>query len=127
MVEWENTRKQDLINQKMKTQEEVLKLKGKKKSLAITMEQVNNRFNELNATVGDTRKKVVEVKAEIDSMRLQRDTKLGLLSSIKAQIKALNDRQLFIEQEKLKLAQQLKSSAIAGMTSLTPFPCFDEF
>ena len=81
------------------------------------MESVNNKLNELNATVGETRKKVVDVKADIDSMRLQRDQKLGLLSSIKAQIKALSDRQLYIEQEKLNLAQQLKNtSAAAGMS-----------
>ena len=81
------------------------------------MEQVNNKLNELNGTVGETRKKVVDVKADIDSMRLQRDQKLGLLSSIKAQIKALNDKQLYIEQEKLNLAQQLKNtSAAAGMS-----------
>lgn len=118
MLEWENTRKQDLTNQKLKTQEELLKLKSKKKTLAINMEQVNNKLNELNASVTETRKKVVDVKAEIDSMRVQRDQKLGLLSSIKAQIKALSDRQLYIEQEKLNLAQQLKATnAAAGMHS----------
>jgi chromosome segregation ATPase len=115
MIEWENTRKQDLTNQKMKTQEEVHRLKSKKKSLAIDMEQVNNKFNELNGVVAETRKKVVDVKAEIDSMRLQRDQKLGLLSSIKAQIKSLNDRQLYIEQEKINLTQQLKNSSTTGI------------
>ncbi|CAG2109286.1 unnamed protein product, partial [Medioppia subpectinata] len=114
MIEWENTRKQDLINQKIKTQEEVLKLKSKKKSLALDMERVNNKLNELNGTVAETRKKVVDIKADIDSMRLERDQKLGLLSSIKAQIKALNDRQLYIEQEKLNLTQQLKNTAAAA-------------
>ncbi len=115
MIEWENTRKQDLTNQKMKTQEEVHRLKSKKKSLAIDMEQVNNKLNELNGVVAETRKKVVDVKAEIDSMRLERDQKLGLLSSIKAQVKSLNDRQLYIEQEKINLTQQLKNSSTTGI------------
>lgn len=115
MIEWENTRKQDLTNQKLKTQEEVHRLKSKKKSLAIDMEQVNNKFNELNGVVAETRKRVVDVKAEIDSMRLERDQKLGLLSSIKAQVKSLSDRQLYIEQEKLNLAQQLKNTTTTGI------------
>ncbi|XP_054165582.1 intersectin-1-like isoform X2 [Oppia nitens] len=112
MVEWENSRKQEFINQKIKTQEEVLKLKSKKKTLALDMEKVNNILNDLNVTAAETRKKVVDIKADIDSMRLERDQKLGLLSSIKAQMKSLNDRQLYIEQQKLNLTQQLKNTTL---------------
>lgn len=48
-------------------------------------------------------------------MRTQRDTKMGLLSSLKAQLKGLSDRQLIIEQEKINLTNQLKSAYQANL------------
>ena len=48
-------------------------------------------------------------------MRTQRDTKMGLLSSLKAQLKGLSDRQLIIEQENINLTNQLKSAYQANL------------
>lgn len=50
-----------------------------------------------------SKKQVSEAKAKIDSMRGERDTKMGLITSLEAQLKAVQDRKIYLQQEELNL------------------------
>lgn len=107
--EIEQTQRQELINVRSRLQEEVQKLKSRKKALKIEHEQAEKRISESKAQAQASRDKVVRVKADIDSMRTRRDAIMARQAATKAQMKALTDKQLFIEQEKVKLSAQLKT------------------
>lgn len=64
-----------------------------------------------------SKKQVAEAKAKIDSMRSERDTKMGLITSLEAQLKTVLDRKAYLQQEELNLiaiASQKEPIAIAS-------------
>lgn len=107
--ELEQSRRNELINQRSRLQEEVLKLKSRRKALTIEHEQMNKRIVEGKAAATASREKVVRVKSEIDGMRIKRDATMAKQASIKEQMKSFTEKNLFIEQEKVKLSTQLKT------------------
>lgn len=50
-----------------------------------------------------SKKQVAEAKAKIDSMRNERDTKMGFITSLEAQLKTVLDRKAYLQQEELNL------------------------
>lgn len=50
-----------------------------------------------------SKKQVTEAKAKIDLMRTERDTKMGLITSLEAQLKTLQDRKAYLNHEELSL------------------------
>ena len=107
--ELETARRQELINQRGRLLEEVQKLKSRRKGLAIEHEQMDKRLVENRDVASASRNKVVNVKTEIDSMRKRRDELLAKQAQIKIQIGQINEKQLVIEQEKVKLSAQIKT------------------
>lgn len=116
-LEWERQRCQELLSQRQREQENVCHMKNRNKNLTFELEELNNKINEMTQSVAETRKGVADMKSSIDNMRSTRDTKLTELSSIKQQLKDVNDRLLLLNQEKLKLIGQLKSNQTANPTN----------
>ena len=107
--ELEQARRNELITQRGRLLEEVQKLKSRRKALTIEHEQMDKRIVDSKAAAAASRDKVVKVKSEIDGMRTKRDETIAKQSQIKLEMKSTTDKQLFIEQEKVKLSAQLKS------------------
>lgn len=107
--ELEQAKRSELIMQRAKLLEEVQKLKSKRKALAIEHQKADKQIVECKAAAAASRAKVVKVKNEIDGMRIKRDEKMAKQASYKAQFQSITDKQLFIEQEKVRLASLLKS------------------
>lgn len=107
--ELEQAKRSELLAQRTRLMDEISKLKSKKKILAIEHEKIDKDLMEKKSSAQKSREKVVAIKGEIDGMRIKRDQILAKQSQIKSQIKSLTDKQLFVEQEKVRLASQLKS------------------
>lgn len=108
-AEVEKTRRNELTTARARLMEEVQKLKSRKKTLAIEHEQTDKQLAESRAICATSRDKIVKIKTEIDGMRLKRDEIMQKQNAIKAQMKSFTEQQLFIEQEKVRMAAQLKS------------------
>ena len=119
MIEWENQKKSEMQATKQRVQEALINLKAKKQRMIVDVEQVNSQLNGLKEKVEETRSKVSEAKQEIDKMRVTRDTKLKEMNLLKTQIRAMQERHLIIEQEKLSLATQLKNLNIIENNNIT--------
>lgn len=49
------------------------------------------------------KKQVADAKAKIDSMRSERDTKAGLITSLEAQLKTIRERKAFLDHEEMQI------------------------
>lgn len=107
--ELEQARRNELLIKRARLLEEVQKLKSRRKALTIDHEKIDKLLLNTKDNVTASRLKVVKVKNEIDGMRIKRDEKLAKQASFKAQFQEITDKQLFIEQEKVKLSSMLKS------------------
>lgn len=119
MIEWENQKKSEMQATKQRVQEALINLKAKKQRMIVDVEQVNSQLNGLKEKVEEIRSKVSEAKQEIDKMRVTRDAKLKEMNTLKQQIRAIHERHLIIEQEKLSLSTQLKNLNIVENNNIT--------
>lgn len=122
-LEWEKQRMQELLSQKQREQENVSRLKGHRKALALQIEQVENKINEANQKLTDTKKGVAEMKAFIDEMRLERDTKMRELNETRLELKEISDKMLLLNQEKLSHQGRLKTVGANNNYSLAMNSC----
>ncbi|KAG0426335.1 hypothetical protein HPB47_026548 [Ixodes persulcatus] len=110
-LEWEKQRMQELLSQKQREQENMSRLKAHKTSIFLQLEQMENKINESNLKLADTKKSVAEMKACIDEMRLERDAKMKELNETKLELKEISDKMLLLNQEKLSHQGRLKMAA----------------
>ncbi|CAN7984735.1 unnamed protein product, partial [Ixodes pacificus] len=117
-LEWEKQRMQELLSQKQREQENMSRLKAHKTSIFLQLEQMaslplllENKINESNLKLADTKKGVAEMKACIDEMRLERDAKMKELNETKLELKEISDKMLLLNQEKLSHQGRLKMAA----------------
>ncbi|KAL1436160.1 hypothetical protein MTO96_010898 [Rhipicephalus appendiculatus] len=122
-LEWEKQRMQELLSQKQREQENVSRLKGHRKALALQIEQVENKINEANQKLTDTKKGVAEMKACIDEMRVERDTKMRELNEARLELKEISDKMLLLNQEKLSHQGRLKTIGANANYSLAMNSC----
>nr|XP_037281605.1 intersectin-1-like isoform X2 [Rhipicephalus microplus] len=122
-LEWEKQRIQELLSQKQREQENVSRLKGHRKALALQIEQVENKINEANQKLADTKKGVAEMKACIDEMRVERDTKMRELNEARLELKEIGDKMLLLNQEKLSHQGRLKTIGASTNYSLAMNSC----
>lgn len=107
--ELEQARRNELLAQRARLVEEIQKFKSRRKQVLLEHEKVDKGLNEAKTNVALQREKVVRAKAEIDDMRIKRDQKLAKHAQVAANMKTITERQLFIEQEKVRLSAQLKT------------------
>ena len=100
LKEWEESRKQELINHRSREDEKVLTLRARQEHLTKDVEELREKVTELTNNIADTRTGVTEVKTFIDGMRSGRDTKMADMKSLKQQLKDQNERLLKVSFEK---------------------------
>ncbi|XP_075677033.1 dynamin associated protein 160 isoform X2 [Dermatophagoides pteronyssinus] len=112
--ELEQARRTELLTQRSRLTEELQKFKSRRKVLILEHEQIDKQLNESKKLAQTSRDRVVRLKTEIDGMRIKRDQTLAKQTQIKSQMKLLTEKQLIVEQEKVRLAAQLKSLIANG-------------
>ena len=108
LKEWEESRKQELINHRSREDEKVLTLRARQEHLTKDVEELREKVTELTNNIADTRTGVTEVKTFIDGMRSGRDTKMADMKSLKQQLKDQNERLLKVrDRSKFKIHHSL--------------------
>ena len=67
------------------------------------LKMIEQQSSILNEQLVARKKQVAEAKGKIDSMRSERDTKAGLITSLEAQLLTVSDRKAFLDHEELSL------------------------
>lgn len=67
------------------------------------MKMIEQQMSILSEQLVASKKQVTEAKAKIDAMRSDRDTKMGLLTALEAQLKTVQDRKAYLNHEELNL------------------------
>lgn len=109
LKEWEDTRKEELKQHKMREEEKVFTLKARQEHLTKDLDDIRDKVKTLTDNISDTRTGVTDVKQFIDGMRSSRDTKMSDMTSLKTQLKDQNERLIKVAQEKAKLEAKNKA------------------
>ncbi|MGH0151224.1 UNVERIFIED_CONTAM: hypothetical protein FKN15_042702 [Acipenser sinensis] len=100
--EWEKTRRQELMNQRNKQQEDIVRLKAKKKSLEMELEAVGDKHKQISGRLRDVQNKKVVQKSELDLIDQKRDRRIMEINNLQQQLEGLrqsqNKQQRAIEQ-----------------------------
>ena len=67
------------------------------------LKMIDSQISVLSEQLVTWKKQVAEAKAKIDSMRSDRDTKAGLITSLEAQLQTVRDRKAFLQHEEQNL------------------------
>lgn len=78
-------------------------VKGKAELERRRLRIIDEQLELLGDRVNSFKSQVADVKAKIDSMRPERDSKMGLITSLEAQLKTLQDRKAYLHQEEISL------------------------
>lgn len=67
------------------------------------LKMIEQQISVLSEQLVASKKQVTEAKAKIDSMRSDRDTKMGLITSLEAQLKTVQDKKAYLNHEEQNL------------------------
>uniref|UniRef100_A0A673IC21 Intersectin-2-like n=1 Tax=Sinocyclocheilus rhinocerous TaxID=307959 RepID=A0A673IC21_9TELE len=84
-LEWERRRKQELLNQKSEEQEEIIKLRAKKRSLEMELEAVGNKQKQISDKLRDAEGKKRIHKNELEMINQKRDSCITEINSLQKQ------------------------------------------
>uniref|UniRef100_A0A672HQ07 Intersectin 2a n=1 Tax=Salarias fasciatus TaxID=181472 RepID=A0A672HQ07_SALFA len=119
--EWERGRKEELLRRREGEQEEISRLRARKKSLELELEAVGNKHKQISDRLRDAQSKRRILKAEVDLVNQTRDARIAEINTLQLEFeKKLSE--LVPEQqrltEKLRSISLNKVSSVA-LTSLT--------
>uniref|UniRef100_A0A673I8D7 Intersectin-2-like n=1 Tax=Sinocyclocheilus rhinocerous TaxID=307959 RepID=A0A673I8D7_9TELE len=114
-LEWERRRKQELLNQKSEEQEEIIKLRAKKRSLEMELEAVGNKQKQISDKLRDAEGKKRIHKNELEMINQKRDSCITEINSLQKHI-------LVISGSRHPLGtQHRRSAALTTFKALYPF------
>ncbi|XP_041815040.1 intersectin-2a isoform X2 [Chelmon rostratus] len=122
--EWERGKKEELGRKREGEQEEISRLRAKKKSLELELEAVGNKHKQISDRLRDAQSKRRILKAEVDLVNQKRDIRITEINTLQLQFEDWQRKlsQLVPEQqrltEKLRNINLNKLSSVA-LTSLT--------
>uniref|UniRef100_A0A673I8F1 Intersectin-2-like n=1 Tax=Sinocyclocheilus rhinocerous TaxID=307959 RepID=A0A673I8F1_9TELE len=108
-LEWERRRKQELLNQKSEEQEEIIKLRAKKRSLEMELE-AGNKQKQISDKLRDAEGKKRIHKNELEMINQKRDSCITEINSLQKQRIKLEKEQQW--QEKLRREEEEKQKII---------------
>uniref|UniRef100_A0A673IC34 Intersectin-2-like n=1 Tax=Sinocyclocheilus rhinocerous TaxID=307959 RepID=A0A673IC34_9TELE len=117
-LEWERRRKQELLNQKSEEQEEIIKLRAKKRSLEMELE-AGNKQKQISDKLRDAEGKKRIHKNELEMINQKRDSCITEINSLQKQLEEFKRKlgQSTIEQQKLN--DRLRSPSLNNLPSKT--------
>uniref|UniRef100_A0A8C4F283 Intersectin 2a n=1 Tax=Dicentrarchus labrax TaxID=13489 RepID=A0A8C4F283_DICLA len=122
--EWERGKKEELGRRREGEQDEISRLRAKKKSLELELEAVGNKHKQISDRLREAQSKRRILKAEVELVNQKRDTRITEINSLQLQFEEWQRKlsQLVPEQhrltEKLQNINLNKLSSVA-LTSLT--------
>ncbi|XP_043919490.1 intersectin-2 [Protopterus annectens] len=108
LLEWERIRRQELLNQRNREQEDIAKLKAKKKSLELELDAVGEKQQQITSRVLDFRRRKEKQKVELDAINQKRDVGMMEINRLQQQLQDYQSKLNELIPEKHALSERVK-------------------
>ncbi|XP_075454596.1 intersectin-2 isoform X2 [Ascaphus truei] len=112
--ELERIRRQELFNQRNREQEEIVKLKSKKKSLQLELEALEDKHQQITLRVQDVRGRKATKRIELDAADRKCDVEIGEIKQLQQQLQEYQSKLSQLVPEKQALNEQVKQMQQGG-------------
>ncbi|XP_078503832.1 intersectin-2 isoform X6 [Lissotriton helveticus] len=106
--EWERIRRQELLNQRNREQEEIVKLKSKKKSLQLELEALDGKHQQISGRLQDVQVKKFKQKTELEDSDKKCDLGILEIKQLQQQLQEYQSKLSHLIPEKQSLNEKIK-------------------
>uniref|UniRef100_H3AUD3 Intersectin 2 n=1 Tax=Latimeria chalumnae TaxID=7897 RepID=H3AUD3_LATCH len=116
-LEWERTRRQELLNRRNQEQEEIVKLKAKKKSLELELEALSDKHQQISSRLHEVQGRKQVQKSELDLIDERRDCRKLEINDLQKQLQEYQNMLSQLIPEKQILSERIKQMQPNNMPS----------
>ncbi|KAF3849769.1 hypothetical protein F7725_019488 [Dissostichus mawsoni] len=117
--EWERGKREELGMRKEGEQEEISRLRAKKKSLELELEAVGNKHKQISDCLRDAKSKRRILKAEVDLVNQKRDARIIEINTLQLQFEDWQKKLSILIPEQQRLTEKLRSLNLNKISSVT--------
>ncbi|KAK5880121.1 hypothetical protein CesoFtcFv8_023179 [Champsocephalus esox] len=117
--EWERGKREELGMRKEGEQEEISRLRAKKKGLELELEAVGNKHKQISDCLRDAKSKRRILKAEVDLVNQKRDARIIEINTLQLQFEDWQKKLSILIPEQQRLTEKLRSLNLNKISSVT--------
>uniref|UniRef100_A0A1A7YCG2 Intersectin 2a n=1 Tax=Iconisemion striatum TaxID=60296 RepID=A0A1A7YCG2_9TELE len=116
--EWERRKSEELGRRKEEEQEEISRLRAKKKSLELELEAVGNTHKQISDCLRDAQSKRRIQKAEVDLVNQRRDARIAEINTLQLQFEDWQKKLSQLVPEQQQLTEKLRNISLNKLPSV---------
>ncbi|XP_070843175.1 intersectin-2a isoform X6 [Chaetodon trifascialis] len=116
--EWERGKKEELGRKREGEQEEISRLRAKKKSLELELEAVGNKHKQISDRLRDAQSKRRILKAEVDLVNQKRDIRITEINTLQLQFEDWQRKLSQLVPEQQRLTEKLRNINLNKLSSV---------
>ncbi|KAM6915345.1 intersectin-2a isoform 2-T2 [Xenentodon cancila] len=117
--EWERGKKEELGRKKEGEEEEIFRLRAKKKSLELELEAVGNKHKQISDRLRDAQSKRRIQKAEVDLVNQRRDARIAEINTLQLEFESWQRKLSELVPEQQRLTEKLRKIGLNKLSSVT--------
>ncbi|XP_074540764.1 intersectin-2-like isoform X2 [Halichoeres trimaculatus] len=117
--EWERAKREELGRRREGEQEEISRLRAKKKSLELELEAVGNKHKQISDCLRDAQSKRRILKAEVDLVNQKRDERIAEINTLQLQFEDWQRKLSQLVPEQQRLTDKLQNISLNKISSVT--------
>ncbi|KAM8832294.1 intersectin-2a isoform 2-T2 [Spinachia spinachia] len=117
--EWERGMRQELGGRRAGEQGEISRLRAKKKSLELELEDVGNKHKQISGRLRDAQSKRRILKAEVDHVNQKRDTRNIEINTLQLQLQDWQKKLSLLVPEQHRLTEKLRNINLKKISPVT--------
>ncbi|XP_026174833.1 intersectin-2a [Mastacembelus armatus] len=117
--EWERGKKEELGRRREGEQEEISRLRAKKKSLELELEAVGNKHKQISDRLRDAQSKRRIQKAEVDLINQKRDARIAEITTLELQFEDWQRKLSQLVPEQQRLTEKLRNITLNKLSTAT--------
>nr|XP_033505115.1 intersectin-2a isoform X4 [Epinephelus lanceolatus] len=117
--EWERGKREELGRRREGEQEEISRLRAKKKSLELELEAVGNKHKQISDRLRDAQSKRRILKAEVDLVNQKRDSRIVEINTLQLQFEDWQRKLSQLVPEQQRLTEKLRNINLNKIPSVT--------
>ncbi|XP_024147733.1 intersectin-2a isoform X2 [Oryzias melastigma] len=117
--EYERRRKEELAQRKEGEQEEISRLRAKKRSLELELEAVGKKHKQISDHLRDAQSKRRIQKAEVDLVNQKRDARIAEINTLQLEFETWQRKLSELVPEQQRLTEKLRKMSLNKLSSVT--------
>ncbi|XP_041831619.1 intersectin-2a isoform X2 [Melanotaenia boesemani] len=117
--EWERGKKEELGRRKDGEQEEISRLRAKKKSLELELEAVGNKQKQISDRLRDAQSKRRIQKAEVDLVNQKREARITEINALQLEFEEWHQKLSQLVPEQQRLTEKLRNISLNKLSTVT--------